>query len=1310
MNAKVSNAEFQSAFQLVLALGAFSLSAWPGPMPAQQQAPAPLALVGRADQLYRADKLLQAEVLYRQALGAVDGLDRRRCFDRLLLIYVRVGRQDQAIRTGMEYAAWMRRAGDLVRARELDLDLGRWFLALGHHGDAEARLRQALEDRRDVPPLPAARQVTALTDLALAVEKQGARERAGRAWQEVETFARARLDGPGQDQDLPLRIECTRRLADSYRFQGRHEQAAGLLEQVLPVFAALKQPDPAGQRDTLRQLAGHLLAAARRPGAAQSRLPEAEKYLEEALELHRQHAAGDRLTRADLLCERADVVERQGRGEEATSLRRQADREYRAVLEDPRAGHSEVAGALAAYWKLQLLYQRTSQYDKALELTQDQAGQWTGSLLEPRLHAEQGRLQVLLGEFVPSRELLDNAVRHLETQSPPNLVELPPALLNLAVAELATDRGRRAQAEKRGQHCLDLYRAHRLPGDLVLVETYNLLGTCAAQDGDYTGAINHFRDGVALCRELGPGADPPRCNLLLNMALLHKAQDDLGRALDVCQEARDVYQGFAAPDPLGLAALNAACAAQLAAQARFPEANDVAGKVLELCARRNVRKGALVSTARHCQALFHLHRRQFTEAEKAWREVEELQGPRSSLRPRTLNYLALTRECQGQFDEAEQLYREALELEGQDPGAFPVTHFTTLWRLASSAGRHNRPAEARALLEQAVGVVEKARLRTYGDAPQRAAFFAQFAPGFDQLVGLCVGNEDVAAAVSVVARSRSRTLLDQLLLARVDLLQGLPEKDREAWREQEKELHRRIAALRASALLLSREALKTEAGRRLRAELDAAQKKYTDVSREIVNASPVYRSLAQQEFTAAELDRLRDRALGPQKLALIYHVGKQQSNLLLLGDRSRRPEAFPLTVPAEVAERVARPAPVSLAQAIARTRGIVLRPDEDQPELPPLRTGTANVPLGEEVLRALVENYLQQVTQPKFKPAQSIRLQSKDPAHPLPAQRPELLADVVLPPAARRRLEELGPKCLIIIPDGALHKLPFEALVLRDGERPSYVLNRLPPLVYAQSVAILALLAERPPAAPAGPRSLLTVAAPVYPTSENRGSRIEDRGSILDPRSSILGLWGQLLPLPHAREESESISRFFARDQVVALRGEQATEKNLVAALRGRHVVHIAAHGIADGRFDNRFGALALTPPPQGRETPENDGFLELHEISTLPLGDCELAVLSACHTNVGPQRPLEAGVTLAGGFLTAGARRVVASHWGVDDRSTARLMTAFFKEVTDATRAGRPVAYAEALRKARRQMCALVDDWSAPYYWAPFVLVGPGD
>jgi len=83
--------------------------------------------------------------------------------------------------------------------------------------------------------------------------------------------------------------------------------------------------------------------------------------------------------------------------------------------------------------------------------------------------------------------------------------------------------------------------------------------------------------------------------------------------------------------------------------------------------------------------------------------------------------------------------------------------------------------------------------------------------------------------------------------------------------------------------------------------------------------------------------------------------------------------------------------------------------------------------------------------------------------------------------------------------------------------------------------------------------------------------------------------------------------------------------------------------------------------------------------------------------------------VTLASGFLAAGARRVVASHWSVDDESTATLMAAFFKGVTAEENKGGRVRFAQALQRARRQVRG-TPGWSAPFYWAPFVLIGPPD
>ena len=135
-----------------------------------------------------------------------------------------------------------------------------------------------------------------------------------------------------------------------------------------------------------------------------------------------------------------------------------------------------------------------------------------------------------------------------------------------------------------------------------------------------------------------------------------------------------------------------------------------------------------------------------------------------------------------------------------------------------------------------------------------------------------------------------------------------------------------------------------------------------------------------------------------------------------------------------------------------------------------------------------------------------------------------------------------------------------------------------------------------------------------------------------------------------------------------------------------------------------------MTPAPTETTLGEhNDGQLSDNEILQLPLADCELAVLTVRQTNVGPDHPLEAGSTLAQAFLAAGARRVVASHWSVSDASTAELIAGFIEFIaadldkTDQLRAAASLHAAKLkIRNDPR--------WQAPYYWAPFVLLGPSD
>ena len=121
-----------------------------------------------------------------------------------------------------------------------------------------------------------------------------------------------------------------------------------------------------------------------------------------------------------------------------------------------------------------------------------------------------------------------------------------------------------------------------------------------------------------------------------------------------------------------------------------------------------------------------------------------------------------------------------------------------------------------------------------------------------------------------------------------------------------------------------------------------------------------------------------------------------------------------------------------------------------------------------------------------------------------------------------------------------------------------------------------------------------------------------------------------------------------------------------------------------------------------GANRDQRVGLWTAEEVSSLDLRGCELVVLSACQTAMGKEIRGEGLVGLTRGFMYAGAPRVVASLWKVDDKATAELMKRFYQGMLGSVRL-RPAA---ALRAAQVAM-SKDDQWRDPYYWAAWVLQG---
>lgn len=1267
--------------------------------------------LAEADELYIGDKLFEAEKLYKELLRASAPEIVRRSYDQLLAIYTQLGRSDQTIHTAGEYRAWLKQKGENLRESELDIEIGTGYFYLGHLKTSREYLEKALKASQadQFDPL---KRFAALGVLAQIAEKNRDPATATKYWERLRQEAEVYLNRTRTDVKPAEKIRAAWRLAESFVALDQPEKAITQLQSLLPIHDGLR--DLANKRETLRRLADANEAAKQYRFAA--------KQLTDALELHEQYDPKDRLTRGLIHKQLMRVHRLAGEDETAQRYQERATEDLQFVLRNPGSGQKEVAGAVAAFWELEDLYQSRKQFRQALKVSEDQSSEWLdGSLILPRLLLQQGGLQTILGSHREARDRLLASLSSLEKQNPVNLLELPRTYNNLGLVELTLEESK--TAENYARKSLKLYRDHSLPSDLTVVEAHNILGNALAQQGSYKEGIDSFEAGEKICAELGDIAKAQRSNLLLNIAILEKSQGKIEEALKSFLKAQEVYRSLPKPDELVLGAYDASLASIYTSRASAGDLTTSAqlGQRLKaLCERRGIDRGPLVVAWKHTLALESLAlggkaslRGDWSAAELLYKQAWELWDGLRQLQlrekqllllPRTLNYLGLCLEYQGREEEAMKYFEEARKRQSNNPRSFPQTNFITHWRLARILNHQSKTGEALRELSEGIEIVEKTRLQTVGAGEDRAEFFKQFETAFDLYIDWAVRDDRLDDAFIATCRGRSRSLFDQLQLAGVDPTKGL-EVTHKAELEKEKALLKKLSGLRAQAQLVPAEAIESARAKKILSDFDEAQEEYASNHRKILNASPVYRSLSDDQVAKTSLKTIREQILDDETILLVYHIGRENSYALLLTNRPETSAAHRLQINATIAENIVRPQLVALVEGtLPVTRGMKVAAEPPTEATAPARSAVEVGPLNQLVAKHIVDHYWLHVTSPTFRPSRGMKVVSRKP-NAVPTQRFDLLGDVFLPPELRRQIVGLKAKRMIVIPDGPLHKLPLESMLMEAGAKPVYVMDEMPPIVYAPSAAILTILGgkQRPPIDPKTPATLLTLSNPAY---HKPGETVSNPTSIKDELT--LRLFGKLSLLEGSADEAKRIRGFFADSRLTSLDGEKATEKGFRDSLHGQRFVHIAAHGFADDRYGNTFGALLLTPPkPDVAEPPpENDGLLQLNEIYTLPLHDTELSVLSACLTNVGRQVPLEAGVTLASGFLCAGSRNVVASNWSVDDTATVKLMEAFFQEIMKATNQGQRPDYPLALQIARKKVRD-IPGYASPYFWAPFVIIG---
>ena len=928
------------------------------------------------------------------------------------------------------------------------------------------------------------------------------------------------------------------------------------------------------------------------------------------------------------------------------------------------------------------LGQAIDRYQKALPLWQAAGDrEW-----EARTLLQMGRAFTLRNDAEP-------ALRHLEqalSVSSSLRDRLSEAAIEMTLSDLYLGMSNANKGLERGLRSLELSES---AGAVWLqASAASNIGIAYLMLGDPQQQVKYGERAVALDRAIGNDRD--LATALNNLAASYESRGDYNKALPAYREALSFERAFR--DRRGEASTLTNIGELYWRFERYREA--LANHTKALAIRREIgdRRGLSFSMNHIGMTMYSLGRPEkalqyFNEALRLKREVKEQAGEASTLGNIAVVYFKALHD----FDRALVCLNEALSLwtavqnlEGQSAALGQLGRLHLLRGDTTQAENHfkralaisrtikYRPDEARVLhqlatiardrgdiddartgIEGALAIAETSRSGLVGEG-LRASFFATTQGLYEFYIDLLMrlhhaqpGAGYDRKALEAAERARARGLLDALIESRADIRTSLDP----VLVDREKALGQRIDTLaHRQTQLLARQHTDGQAAATEK-DLSALLLEYEEVKTQIRAASPKYASLTQpQPLSATDIQA---QVVDDNTVLLEYALGDEQSYLWGVTPTSVTSVTLPKR---NDIEALARRAHDALA---ARNRKV-----------------------SAEALAA--------------------RQARVDAADRRLTRTERALSHLLIDPVA----SIIRGKRLVIVANGALQFIPFGVLPVPGRTAPLVAEHEIVSLPSASTLAILrqdqadrttpahmlAVLAD-PVFDPMDPR-VKALSARTRPTSTRSGDAGSEPDWVRAARDA--GIDGTTLPrLAHAREEADSILALVPAAQRLGALDFQASRGTATdERLAQYRIVHFAAHGFVNSVHPELSGVALSMVDERGRPV---DGYLRLHLIYSLSL-PADLVVLSACQTAFGRDVKGEGLVSLTRGFMYAGASRVVASLWSVDDQATAELMKEFYRAMLGSQHLSPAAALRHAQVTIRRQ-----ERWRAPYYWAGFVLQG---